>query len=1308
LPLPTTPRPGLLDLPEVGPPGDLPAVLRGARVVDAAGEAVEVRHGSAGDGIHVIEATSVAGQSLCIDLPCGVADHFAGAGAQFVDLDLRGRVIDGWLTDAASRQTYFHAPVLYSSAGWALVVDTTARYEIDCASSSPLLVRVTVPGPWLRCVLVVGPPRRCVSVITAMTGRAPLPPPWAFGVWHNVRSGPQAVLEQARRLRRERIPASALWIDDHYCAETNDGDGWPGNYPLARYGSVEEMTALVADVHELRFKALTYLNCMVYRDTPWFAEAVRDGLVVRTPSGEPLLIRFFSPLDTHPGIVDFAEDAAAILDFSNPAAVSRWQSSVRRLLGEIGWDGWMEDFGEQVPPEAVLHDGSTGEAAHNRYALLYHGATAAVRASEKPDAVVFARSGYLGTQAMLPAYWGGDQLCEWSVDFGIRSVLPAGLSAGLIGVGTWGCDISGLFAMPEKPLETGAADRELWMRWVQLGALTPVMRTHLGFKPEPSPPLDLWHDEEMTAHFRTWAEFHVRLFPYLDACARECAATGMPILRALLLEFPDDPVCWTLSDQYLLGPSLLVAPVLERGARTRRVYLPEGEWHELWSSRVHSGPGWIEVDAPLDRVPIFQRAGSIVPLLAETPLTLAEERFERGEYDVELLVATGGMGSVALGDGTAMTLDCAMLRVEGPGRSYLVRADGRFMGLARGGRLDFELSPAVRAREQAARGVGVDAVAVQAARAEEAARGVHHDEAITPEPPRPGLPSLVRARAAAGLDVVAGSVHYTIDGSDPCAAGGAAVAMAAAAAAADRLGSVWEAELPAQPDSTVLRYAIELIGRDGTSTWAEDAGPGLERPDPDVAFVRPAARAFRHVVHRPRVPQWFREATVYHLLVDRYARSDGSTVAEPRDVRFLQFAGGTLEGIRRRLDHLADLGVDCLLLSPITPGEMHVTYDVKDLQGVDSRFGTLDDVRRLLGDAHARGIRVLLDWEASYLGVRHPAAVDARARADSPHRDWFHWHRWPDRWYSWFSGRIFMGLDHAHPDARRALLDAARFWIDLGFDGFRLDSAGAAPFEFWSEFGQVVRTANPDAVTLAEAVGPAEEVRHYRGRLTGVLDFHLSHLLRECFGSGAAPLTELDALMRTRVAESRAENDELVRAIFVENHDLTRFSRIAGEDDRRLLLALTALLTLGPTPILYYGSEVGLRQGPALDIDPDSRLPMPWEGVDGALLDAVRRLVHLRRDVPALRGGEWQPLMASTGAFAFARTAADGAAAVVVLNTSGERSTVNLGSVHGWPSHAGGRDLLGGAEVAATSPQGRFAVTLAPLTGAVVVPSPRR
>jgi glycosidase len=251
----------------------------------------------------------------------------------------------------------------------------------------------------------------------------------------------------------------------------------------------------------------------------------------------------------------------------------------------------------------------------------------------------------------------------------------------------------------------------------------------------------------------------------------------------------------------------------------------------------------------------------------------------------------------------------------------------------------------------------------------------------------------------------------------------------------------------------------------------------------------------------------------------------------------------------------------------------------------------------------------------------------------------------------------------------------------------------------------VVRAANPDAVTLAEAFGDVALVRHYRGRLSGVFDFHMCHLLRQCFATGDEPLSALDALMRTRTAETAEENGELVRAIFVENHDMPRFSRLAAEDDRRLLLALTALLTLGPPPVLYYGSEVGLRQGPRLDIDPDARLPMPWDSLqDSALLERVRALVHLRRDLPALRRGTWRSVLVSDDTWAYLRDAGGADRAVVVLHRGGAAASLEVPVGDVWPEGTRVRDAAGGVADALVA-DGAVRVSLAPWSSAVLVPS---
>ncbi|MHB8718500.1 MAG: TIM-barrel domain-containing protein [Candidatus Dormibacteria bacterium] len=1267
--------PQLCRLPDAEPdafaPRAEPRALTGARAIG--GTPLTTRRVL--DDVWLLEATGAGPLDLVLPLDAG--HHVAGGGEQFGELDLAGRVLEGWCFDGAGRFSYLHAPVFHCSAGWTLIVDTVSRYTADVGASEASGFRFRVPDGRLRAFLVDGPPRRGLEMLLQLTGTAPAPPAWAFGVWHNVRGGAASVLEEARRLQAERVPVSALWIEDHYDPETNDGDGWPGNYEPGEY---PENTALVRDIHSLGLRALTYVNPMLYRDTPACDDAMARGLVVRRDDGSPYWQRFFHPLHGRRGMVDFEEDIAVPLDFTNPAAVSWWQEKVSRLLTERDWDGFMEDFGEQVPADARLACGARGEDVHNLYPLLYHGATAATREACKPDSVVFARSGWLGSQRYANVHWGGDQLCSWDPATGMPAVIPAGLSAALSGIGVWGLDISGIVTPDGVPLEESAGDRELWLRWCQLGALTPVMRTHLGFKPEPTPPVDVWHDGELTDAFRRDATFHLRLFPYLYSLAMESCSGGLPVMRPLLLEYPDDPQTWTVQDQFLLGDALLVAPVLERGARSRSLYLPRGRWYQWSTGDVHEGPAWITVDAPLDRIPLFQREGTVLPLLADTaPLSLCDDRFERGDYDLELHVTPDGESRRLLHDGTTLELRDGDLEVAGRHRTVLVRCMGEPAGLAHGERLTFDLRVMQRlAQVRRHGGVGGPArSAIDSERLAESRRRLHHDEMVEPEPVRPGVAAVLTVRESPEVALESLILRWRSDGGDPLVEEGiqqipmqrrarslarargvdaAAPAMtgeSVVTATPDEGGSgrLWSASIPPQEEGVRVRYAF--AGRNaGGEVWVEDAGPPLEAPDVDVAFVRPPERRFSYAVTSRRVPAWLQEAVIYHVLVDRFHPGGHGTLPADADVRFLQHAGGTLRGLLEHLDHISELGADTLLLSPITPGEMHVPYDATDLCDVDPRLGTVADARALLSEAHSRGMRVLLDTEMSMLGYRHPHAVEARRDPRSPYRDWFRWHEWPHRPYSWFGGRMLVTLDHGNPGVRSALIGAARWWLDLGFDGFRLDSAAMAPFDFWTEFGAAVRDANPDAVTLGEVFGSVESLGHWRGRLDGVFDYTVAHRLRSCYGAREQTPRDVAAAMLTM---SQLHPHDLISPVFLETHDVSRFTHIAGEDSRaRLRQALAVMLTLGPTPVLYYGTEVGRRQGPASDIDPDARLPMPWgDAQDRELFDEVRALLSLRRESAALRRGAHIPLQGDDTVLAFLREDPGSGQTFVVAANSG-------------------------------------------------------
>ena len=335
---------------------------------------------------------------------------------------------------------------------------------------------------------------------------------------------------------------------------------------------------------------------------------------------------------------------------------------LRRLLTETGYDGWMHDFGEYTPLDALAFDGRTGAELRNSYPVEYQRPCAEVVAKHKPDAVFFVRSGYLGSTALCPAAWPGDQHTTWGTNRGLRGVIRAGLSLSLAGVNTWGPDIAGMFGT-EDP-EHNELSKELWVRWCQFGALCPVMRDHLGDKRRPGVPVvDLWHDEETVDTWRRYAQLHLALLPYLYGLAHEAHCTGVASVRPLLLEFPDDATARSIDDEYLLGPALLVAPVLEEGARARRLYFPAGSWHSFFDDQVVTGPTWEEVDAPLSRLPLFVRGGAALPLSQHRwhPGEALEAASLLDEVELRLYPAQGGleMVPVRLHDGT-------VIRVGGP------------------------------------------------------------------------------------------------------------------------------------------------------------------------------------------------------------------------------------------------------------------------------------------------------------------------------------------------------------------------------------------------------------------------------------------------------------------------------------------------------------------------------------------------------------------------------------------------------------------------------------------------------------------
>ncbi|MGH2530980.1 MAG: alpha-amylase family glycosyl hydrolase [Thermomicrobiales bacterium] len=535
--------------------------------------------------------------------------------------------------------------------------------------------------------------------------------------------------------------------------------------------------------------------------------------------------------------------------------------------------------------------------------------------------------------------------------------------------------------------------------------------------------------------------------------------------------------------------------------------------------------------------------------------------------------------------------------------------------------------------------LATDDLRLEALRAE--GRDLFHGNRIEPADPEPGQP--VRIEVSVGTEVDAASivVHYTTDGSDPSSES-PVVSLAAAEVVWDTLlwgyRRIWRGELPAQPEGTLVHYRITAIDRAGTRI-------GI-------------AATFAYHVDQGRLPDWVRDAVIYQIFVDRFRPGEGRDWNQAEN--FMEIWGGTLRGVIEALPYLESLGVNCLWLSPIFPSPTHHGYDATDYLTVEPRLGTTDDLVELFHEAHARGMRVLLDFVASHVSDQHPAFVRASTEADAPERDWFTFADWPDDYRSFFGVRSMPQVNTDDARARDYLIDAATHWLKLGADGFRLDYANGPSHAFWSAFRAATRDEKPDSFTVGEIVETAELQRTYQGRLDGTLDFLLLQQLRAFFAFDAIAAPDFDRFLSRHLAYFP---HDFALPSFLDNHDMNRFLWIVEGDTRCLKLAALCQFTLPHPPIVYYGTEVGLSQRHDLEY-PDSsrraeesRTPMPWgDDQDQDLLGYYRDLIAVRRRHPSLWRGQRTTLVADEDGLYVVRIAdADGVAMVALNRNSGER-----------------------------------------------------
>ncbi len=581
-------------------------------------------------------------------------DHFLGLGERFYLTDHRGEPRTYvWVEDKGLGQgeatppgpsnpmpngptmTYIPVPWFLSPRGFGVLLSTTFRTVFHLGDEAPDAWRFESWTPSLDVRIFADPdPKNLIADLTDLTGRPPAIADWVLAPRRrgDIGSG------EWNRLRAAHVPTSVIDTAVHY-------------FPTGDGADHAAMRAATAELHAKGFKAVAYF-CPFVSDGwhPVFDDLVAKGWLVKHADGTP-----YTVLDVPYN--------AGMIDFTNADAVAWYQQQMQLALDD-GWDGWMYDFAEYVPEDAVFANGMSGLEAHNLYPLLYQKTAHDLLEQQRPgEYLVFARSGYAGptpfgfagTGGLVPMVWAGDESTDFDLADGLPAALTAALNAGMSGIPLWGSDIGGYHSIFNPP-----PDEEVYLRWTELGAFSADMHDENAGAGNGTR-FQIWDDPGAVAIYARYAGIKTQMLPYVKLAVAAARAKGTPVMRHLFLDHPRDPRTWTISDEYMYGDSLLVAPVVTRGATSRSVYLPDAAYYDYWSGARVAGGGDLVVPAPLDTVPVFARIGAIVPMLSpavETVVTPTDGSVTSASALADFLqvdVFAGGTTSVTLDDGTTLS-----------------------------------------------------------------------------------------------------------------------------------------------------------------------------------------------------------------------------------------------------------------------------------------------------------------------------------------------------------------------------------------------------------------------------------------------------------------------------------------------------------------------------------------------------------------------------------------------------------------------------------------------------------------------------